>query len=144
RLEELRQLHDGVGGKMVHPKTKPGQNLRKNGVQQKTQTGRKEVPEHNTLSIARVWCNLITRGTANSGAKIPFLHITLDQLPGRPRLTKNESSRRLLPGPHQLRRISVHVGQILLSLRQLPSLLFRRLDVLGSNWPCSNLQPSHP
>jgi len=78
RPEKLRQLHDGVGGKVVHPKTKPGQNLRKDGVQWKTQTSSKEVPKHHTLSITRDRCSLIIRGTANSGAKAPFLLITLD------------------------------------------------------------------
>ena len=144
RPEELRQLHNGIGSQVVHPKTKPSQNLRKRGIQRKTQSSNKEIPKHHALSIARVRSNFILRRTTNSRAKISLLLITLNQLLSRPRLTKNKSRRRLFTGTHQLRRISLHVGQILLPLGQLPPLLHRRFHVLGSDGSCSILQPGHP
>ena len=45
RPEKLRQLHDGIGCKVVHPKSEAGQNLRESGVQRKPQPSSKKNPE---------------------------------------------------------------------------------------------------
>jgi len=117
RPKKLRQLHNGIEGKVVHPKSQSGQNLRESKVQRKPQPSSEEVPKHHALTLARVWRDLILRCTANPEPKIPFLLVTPNQLWGHPRLTENESRRRLLAGTHQFRRICHHVRQILLPLR---------------------------